>query len=90
MLQTISILVTGKVQGVWFRKYTCDKATALGINGFVKNMPDDSVYILATGTAAQLQAFVEWCHKGSPKSRVEKVMVADEPLTVFSNFNIHQ
>jgi acylphosphatase len=90
MLKTISILVTGKVQGVWFRKYTLDKATELGINGFVKNMPDDNVFIVATGTAEQLQLFVDWCHTGSPKSRVDDVTVAAEPLSLFNNFSIER
>lgn len=86
MLKTISIIVTGKVQGVWYRKYTVDKATELGISGFVKNLPDDSVYILATGTDEQLNALVQWCYTGSPKSRVEHVTVRKEELKMMSNF----
>lgn len=54
MLFTKEIIITGKVQGVFFRKYTCEAADAIGITGFVKNHPDQSVYILATGTNEQL------------------------------------
>jgi acylphosphatase len=88
MLKTISIIVSGKVQGVWYRKYTVDKATELGISGFVKNLPDDSVYILATGTDEQLKALVQWCYIGSPKSKVEEVEVKAEELQVMRNFVI--
>ncbi|WP_407522231.1 acylphosphatase [Lacibacter sp. MH-610] len=90
MLKTISIIVSGKVQGVWYRKYTVDKATELGISGFVKNLPDDSVYILATGTDEQLNALVQWCYIGSPKSRVEKVEVKEEELQVMSGFVVRR
>lgn len=90
MLKTISIIVSGKVQGVWYRKYTVDKATELGISGFVKNLPDDSVYILATGTDEQLNALVQWCYIGSPKSRVEKVEVKEELLQKFNDFRVER
>lgn len=90
MLKTISIIVSGKVQGVWYRKYTVDKATELGISGFVKNLPDDNVYILATGTEEQLQVLVQWCYTGSPKSRVEKVEVREESLQTFDDFRIER
>ncbi|HEX4956854.1 MAG TPA: acylphosphatase [Lacibacter sp.] len=90
MLKTISIIISGKVQGVWFRKYTAEKAMELGIKGHVKNLPDDNVYILATGTEEQLQALVQWCYIGSPKSRVEKVQVREELLQKFDDFKIEK
>lgn len=90
MLKTISIIVTGKVQGVWYRKYTVEKALELGISGFVKNLPDDSVYILATGTDETLNALVQWCYTGSPKSRVVKVEVKEESLQSFDDFTIER
>ena len=90
MLKTVSIIVTGKVQGVWYRKYTVDKATELGISGFVKNLPDDSVYILATGTDEQLNALVQWCYTGSPKSRVVTVRVKEEVLQPNQEFKVER
>ncbi|MBS4064023.1 MAG: acylphosphatase [Chitinophagaceae bacterium] len=90
MLKTVSIIVTGKVQGVWYRKYTVNKATELGISGFVKNLPDDSVYILATGTEEQLHTLVQWCYTGSPKSRVEHVEVREEELQMMSGFVVRR
>ncbi|MBX9782522.1 MAG: acylphosphatase [Chitinophagaceae bacterium] len=90
MLKTVSIIVTGKVQGVWYRRYTADKAKELHITGFVQNMPDDSVYILATGAAEQLDALVQWCYTGSPKSKVETVEVKEENLQGFESFEIER
>ena len=51
------IIVTGKVQGVWFRDSTLKKAHELGVKGFVKNQPDGSVYIEAEGTPSAIKEF---------------------------------
>lgn len=88
MLFTKEILITGKVQGVFFRKYTCEAADAIGITGFVKNLPDQSVYILATGTNKQLEEFIKWCWQGSPGSKVEKVEVKEMELQQFRSFTV--
>ena len=88
MLKTVSILVTGKVQAVWYRKYTLDKAVELNITGFVKNLPDDSVYIVATGTAEQVQQLAEWCWTGSPRSKVLSVTVDNLELKEFERFEV--
>jgi len=88
MLKTISILVTGKVQAVWYRKYTLDKAVELNITGFVKNLPDDTVYIVATGTAEQVQQLAEWCWTGSPRSKISAVTVEYLELKEFERFEV--
>ncbi|MEI9808619.1 MAG: acylphosphatase [Bacteroidota bacterium] len=75
MLKTVSIIVTGKVQGVFYRQSTKEKATSLHITGEVKNMPDDTVHIIATGTGEQIEQLVSWCKQGPPKARVASVFV---------------
>jgi acylphosphatase len=67
------INVQGRVQGVWFRKYTLDKARSIGLTGFVKNNLDGAVYIEAEGDAEQLNEFINWLYRGSPLSRVTSV-----------------
>ncbi len=69
-----SILVKGKVQGVWFRKYTRDKAVELGIKGYVKNELDKTVFISAEGTEEKLDEFITWLYEGSPLSQVNEVI----------------
>jgi acylphosphatase len=90
MQQTISILVKGKVQGVFFRRYTQEKAITLGVTGYVKNRPDGSVYIMASGNAAQLEALAVWCKKGPPKAVVTAVLITEEPYLAFSKFSIER
>jgi acylphosphatase len=90
MLQTISIIVTGKVQGVFFRQSTKEKAIELNITGLVKNLPDESVYILATGTPEQLQALIEWCWQGSRRAQVKNVKVEESSFQSFNRFSIER
>ncbi len=67
------IQVTGKVQGVFFRKYIWEKAQELELNGFVRNVEDGSVYIEVEGEAHKLDQLVKWCKKGSPSAEVKSV-----------------
>ncbi len=88
MNQTITIRVSGKVQGVFYRKSAAEKARELGITGFVKNMPDDSVMIVATGDKEVLDQLSAWCRKGPSRARVENIDIQDVPLKEFLQFTI--
>ncbi len=65
--------VRGRVQGVWFRASTAERASALGLRGRAENLPDGSVLVHAAGTAAAVAALVEWLHRGPPLARVDTV-----------------
>lgn len=90
MLQTYSIIVTGKVQGVFYRQCTKEKAAALGINGYVKNLADGTVQIMASGTTDQLLQLVLWCKQGPPRAVVEEVKVEQISPAVFMGFRIER
>jgi acylphosphatase len=85
---SISINVSGKVQGVWFRQSTREKALILGITGIVKNLADGRVYIIATGSKEQLEKLVSWCRQGPEKARVTGIEVQDISLLQFEGFAI--
>jgi acylphosphatase len=85
-----NITITGRVQGVFFRKYTAEKASALGIAGFVRNEPDGSVYCEAEAEKEVLDRFVAWCRLGSPMSEVTGVMVEEAPAEAFGGFGIRR
>jgi acylphosphatase len=76
------LVVTGRVQGVWFRGWTVDRARELGLDGWVRNRRDGSVEILADGEAAALDALAARCREGPPAARVEDVAGTedDEPV----------
>ena len=90
MLKTVSIIVTGKVQGVWYRQSAKEKATELGVTGNVRNQPDGSVAIIATGLANQLDQFIEWCRQGPSRALVTNVEVTELPLQSFDRFVIER
>lgn len=86
--QTISITVSGKVQGVFYRQSAKEKASKLGLTGQVKNLRDGNVHIIATGTQEQLAAFTDWCKKGPPRALVAGVEIIELPLKQFECFTI--
>jgi acylphosphatase len=80
------IHVTGKVQGVWFRKSAVQQAWQSGITGYAMNRDDGSVFLEAEGPREALETFVAWCRIGPPKAHVENVEVTEGPVqghTVF-------
>ncbi|MCB0308894.1 MAG: acylphosphatase [Bdellovibrionales bacterium] len=79
-MKRIHAIIHGKVQGVFFRATARDKARALELKGFVRNLPDGSVEIEAQGETALIEVFLRWCHNGPPQARVEKVCVNWKPI----------
>ena len=67
------LLVEGHVQGVSFRAYTEKKASELGLEGFVRNLTDGRVEVVAEGPEDRLQTLEDWCWQGSPASKVSLV-----------------
>ncbi len=74
--KSVRLIIRGRVQGVFYRASACERARALGLGGYVKNLPDRSVEAVAEGTAAAVDAFVEWCRVGPPRARVDEVVVS--------------
>jgi acylphosphatase len=83
-----TIQVFGKVQGVFFRASTQDKAEALGLTGWVKNEADGSVLIEAEGSEDKLQNLISWCRQGPPQATVEKVEYAEDELQNYAQFEV--
>lgn len=90
MHKTISIIVSGRVQGVFYRQSTKEKASSLQVTGIVKNLPDGRVQIIATGTSEVLDSLVAWCKTGPPKANVTDVQVSELPLQTFPAFRIER
>jgi len=64
-------IVSGKVQGVFFRASARDRANALGLRGFAKNLPDGRVEVLAAGSDAAIDELAAWLREGPPMARVD-------------------
>ncbi len=78
--------VRGRVQGVWYRAHTEKRARELGVVGYVRNLPDGSVEIVAEGEASRVDLLVEWAWEGSPHSDVTSVDVEERPPEAFTSF----
>ncbi|NLJ06796.1 MAG: acylphosphatase [Sphingobacteriales bacterium] len=87
-MRHVNITISGIVQGVGFRFWARNMAENLGIKGFVKNLPDQRVYIEAEGDEHSIDLFIEKCKAGPTHARVSKIEVVDSELVNFTNFII--
>lgn len=77
----VRVVVNGRVQGVFYRATCAERARALRLGGFVRNLPDGRVEAAFEGPATAVQAMVAWCHRGTGWSRVDSVeVVTEEPI----------
>ena len=87
-MPTCQITVRGKVQGVFFRQSTKEKALELGLTGEVWNNADGSVTIVVNGNSETITQLIDWCHTGPPRARVTEVWHEQLPDADFSGFQI--
>ena len=73
-------VVTGRVQGVFFRATCADAARRRTLGGFVRNLPDGRVEAAFEGPDADVDAMIEWCRRGPELAHVDSVEVTSEPL----------
>lgn len=69
------VVISGRVQGVCFRAYTIDEATAAGVAGWVRNTPDGRVEAVFEGEKSAVETMIAWCRHGPPAARVNGVEV---------------
>ena len=70
---TVKVVVSGRVQGVWFRGWVQQQARALGLAGWVRNVRGGSVEALLSGPEARVQEMIAELHRGPPAARVRDV-----------------
>ena len=84
----LHVIIAGRVQGVWFRASTANKAHELGVQGWARNLSDGTVEVFALGESQVLNPFLDWCRKGPSGARVDAVDArfshSAEQLTGFS------
>ena len=89
MIVHVHVIISGRVQGVWFRASTKQIAKKLGLKGWVRNTPDGCVEAVFEGEEGLINKMIKWCHQGSPLSKVKNVEVKNqEPTNEFSDFSI--
>ena len=84
------IKIKGKVQGVFFRKSTQEKARQLDITGWVENEPDGSVLTEMEGTTEAIAQMEQWLHQGPERARVEEVLVREGEVKGYRGFEVRR
>ncbi|MDF9391387.1 MULTISPECIES: acylphosphatase [Methylococcus] len=80
-MKRVHVLVAGRVQGVWYRASAARKASELGLTGWVRNLPDGRVELVAEGDAESVDALLVWCRHGPPLARVAGLDVRETAVT---------
>jgi acylphosphatase len=83
----VRVVVTGRVQGVWFRDSCRERARAVGVAGWVRNRGDGAVEAEFEGPAAAVDDLVTWCKTGPRRARVDNVEVT--PIASIGEHNFH-
>ena len=88
-MKRIHLIIHGRVQGVFYRSYTRKKAIELGLKGYVKNLPNGTVEVIAEGSEDKLNELIEYCKNNPGYSDVDKVDIKEEKATnEFDNFGV--
>ena len=88
-MKRIHLIIHGKVHGVFYRDNTQKKASELGLKGFVKNLEDRTVEVIAEGSQEKLNELIEFCKNNPGYSNVDKVDVKEEKATdEFKSFKV--
>ena len=80
--------ISGRVQGVWFRQSTREQAQSLQITGWVRNLADGGVEVLACGEAHSLESLLEWLQLGPSKAQVDNVDHTIVDCQAYSSFDV--
>jgi len=85
----VHLIISGVVQGVLFRSSASNIACSLKLNGFVRNLSNGSVELVAVGEEEFLGRMIDWCRKGPPGARVEDIEIEwNQPIQEFNYFQI--
>lgn len=86
---SMHVFISGRVQGVWFRANTKQKAEQLSVTGWVKNTSDGRVEAIFEGEENNVKEMIEWCHRGPPQAKIDNVEIKDQmPTSGFDSFSI--
>ena len=89
-LASVQVIIYGYVQGVFFRDFVCRRARALGLTGYVRNLPSgDAVEVQAEGVRKRLEKLISYLKVGPPAAKVERVVTNWSEYTgSYSHFSI--
>jgi len=87
-MKSIHLIVSGEVQGVFFRDSTRRKAQELRLNGYARNLPDGNVEVIAEGPEEKINELINFVKNNPGRSKVKEVKIKHKELENFSGFEI--
>jgi acylphosphatase len=87
-MRRVHLVVSGRVQGVFYRASCAREARARGLAGWVRNLPDGRVKVALEGPEPQVEAMIAWCREGPPAAWVDEVEIAGEEPTGETGFRV--
>ena len=89
-IKNLRVVVSGKVQGVFFRASVKKVADILGVKGFVRNEHNGSVFVEAEGDDEMVNKLIDYCHHGPDNAKVEKVSITLGEVVGYDSFDIQE
>ena len=87
--KAVHAYISGRVQGVFYRASTYEKARELGLQGWVRNLPDGRVELFCQGPEDQVDRLLEWCKVGPPAARVDNIdATTHSPIDEYTSFEV--
>ena len=87
-MKTLKIIITGTVQGVFFRKFIQEKAEQLGLNGFIRNLDDGNVEVIIEGKDEAVNLMLDFCKQGPDHAEVRGIEHSEMKHQGFDSFKI--
>lgn len=88
-MKRVHLIIRGKVQGVYYRQSSKEKADELGLCGWVRNRQNGTVEAVVEGAPAAVTSFIDWCHSGPSHARVDGVdCTSGEPVSLSGGFTV--
>ena len=89
-MHQVHLIITGKVQGVFYRATCQEVANSLGLTGWVRNLPSRQVEVLVQGEKEKIEKLIQWCKKGPPNASVSEIKVVwGNILQIITDFKIN-
>lgn len=89
-LITLHLLIDGRVQGVWFRQFTRQQAEALGVSGYVRNLPNGRVEAVLSGDERAVKQLERVLRRGPELAQVKQITSAELPHRLFEGFEVRR
>ena len=91
MNKRVHLIITGRVQGVWYRSYTKDKAQKIGLTGWIRNLENGDVEAIFEGEEKAIEEMIVWCYSGSPLAEIDDIQTMYEKFSdEFEEFTIQK